>query len=108
MSVRSVPSFRIAPLVALAVLGVAGCGGPSMSQQAPIPSSDALPIVHDPRAVVRMLPDRSLEVTTLVSDRGSRVHGLRIVTPEHREYEAILARTGPMTPGQQVGYLPDP
>ena len=107
MSIRAVSSFLATPLAALACLCFAGCASHS-SAQAPVPSSDHLVLVSQPRAIVRMLPDKSLEVTTLVSEKGSRAPGLRIVSPEHRDYAAILAHTGPMTPGQQVGYLPDP
>ena len=109
MSVRSVVSIRLAPL-ALACLVVAGCsswGVGYAGKRAPVPSSDHLPVVHHPRAVVRMQPDRSLEITTLVSRKGSAVPALRIVTPDDRAYEEILALTGPLEPGlQAAGYLP--
>lgn len=98
------------PLVVLAVVALAGCssfGVGYAGKKAPVPSSDHLPVVHQPRAVVRMQPDRSLEITTLVSRRGSAVPALRIVSPGDRAYEEILALTGPLEPGvQAAGYLP--
>ena len=109
MSFRSVVSFRVAPL-ALACLVAAGCstfGVGYAGKQAPVPSSDHLPDVHHPRAIVRMQHDRSLEITTLVSRRGSAVPALRIVEPGDPAYDQILALTGPIAPGQQAaGYLP--
>lgn len=109
MTVRSLVSIRLAPL-ALVCLAAAGCstwGVGYAGKRAPIPSSDALPVVSHPRAVVRMQPDRSLEITTLVSRRGSAIPALRIVTPDDPAYDDILALTGPIEPGHQTsGFLP--
>ena len=114
MSVRSPassprPSVRIVVL-AISCLAVAGCstwGVGYAGQKSPVPSSDHLEKVSQPRAVVRMQPDQSLEITTLVSRRGSAVPALRIVEPGDPAYDRILALTGPIVPGQQAaGYLP--
>ena len=115
MSIRTVRSFAVAPLAVLACLSLGACStlfggqlGSNVGKQVPPPTSDHLPVVHHPRAIVRMQPDRSLEITTLVSRRGSRVPALRIVMPGDPAYDAILARTGPIAPGQQAaGYLPE-
>ena len=105
------PSVRLVVL-AISCLAVAGCstwGVGYVGQKAPVPSSDHLEKVSHPRAVVRMQPDRSLEITTLVSRRGSAVPALRVVTPDDPSYEAILAHIGPIEPGRQTsGFLPDP
>lgn len=110
-SVSPFARFRTASFVAGACLAVAGCshfGTPAYAgKAAPVPSSDHLPVVSQPRAVVRMQPDRSLEITTLVSRRGSAVPALRIVSPDDPAYARILELTGPIAPGQQAaGYLP--
>ena len=89
--VRSVSYSRrpaaFAPALAvLATLALGACA--SGGQPPPTPKVVHLP--SQPRAVVRMLPDRSLEVVTLVSERGSRAHGVRIVTPQHRDYARLL------------------
>ena len=97
-------------MLAISCLVVAGCstwGVGYAGQKAPIPSSDHLEKVSQPRAVVRMQPDQSLEITTLVSRRGSAVPALRIVMPDDPAYARILELTGPLTPGRQAsGYLP--
>ena len=114
MSVRSVvstprTSVRIV-FLAISCLAVAGCSTWGMGyagKKSPAPSSDHLEKVSHPRAVVRMQPDQSLEITTLVSRRGSAIPALRIVTPDDPAYARILELTGPLTPGRQAsGYLP--
>jgi hypothetical protein len=109
MSFRSPVPFRVASL-ALVGLVAAGCsswGVGYAGKPAPVPSSDHLPVVSEPRAIVRMQPDGALEITTLVSRRGSTVPALRIVAPGDPAYDRILALTGPLVPGQQAaGYLP--
>ena len=111
MIARSASQIVRTTLLALACVAAAGCshfGGVGYAgKKAPVPSSDHLPVVSHPRAVVRMQPDQSLEITTLVSRRGSTIPALRIVTPDDPAYARILELIGPLTPGRQAsGYLP--
>ena len=98
--VRSVSNSRRRPgfAPALAVLATLALGACASGGQ-PAPLSKVAHIPSQPRAVVRMLPDRSLEVVTLVSERGSRAHAVRIVTPEHRDYARLLALVEPLRRG---------
>lgn len=96
-------SFRLAPaaFAAAAACLLAACAStgspPALKRVAQLPSQ--------PRAVVRMLPDRSLEVTTLVSRRGGP-GGIRIVAPGSRDYDLLLARTGVVAPSHDAYPLP--
>ena len=89
------PARTLARRLALALMLAALCG--CATSTAPI---DASPQT----GIVRMRPDRSLEVRLLAGEHGGRVDGVRIVAPEHRDYAAILAGTGPMQPGDQRPY----
>lgn len=81
-------------IVLMLMLGaLSGCATSTASVDAPPQSG-----------IVRMRPDRSLEVHLLADGHGGRVDGVRIVPPEHRDYPVILAGTGPMQPGDQRPY----
>ena len=90
-----------AALAAAAACLLAACASsgssPALNRVAHVPPQ--------PRAVVRMLPDRSLEVTTLVSRRGGP-GGVRIVAPGMRDYDLLLARSGVVAPGHDAYPLP--
>ena len=88
----------VAFAAALLLAGCASAGSPP-----PLKRVEHLP--SKPRAVVRMLPDRSLEVTTLVSRRGGS-GGVRIVAPGQGDYELLLARSGVSGPGHAAWPLP--
>ncbi len=114
MSLRSVVSFHSRLAAAMvsfaAVLAPGGCVSTATTPAAtsaatPAASAATAATATTPQTgIVRMRPDRSLEVRLLDGGSGGRVDGVRIVSPEHRDYGAILALTGPMLPGDQRPY----
>src|SRR5687768_2356776 len=84
--------------LAIAILGLAGCAGSSDATTSSAAKSESRSNAS-PSGVVHMRPDRSLEITTLMSSSGGRATGVRIVSEEHRDYARILELTGPMKPG---------
>lgn len=97
MAITSVIPFRIVllavVLLSLYVLTACAARGTPSTAYNRAPQS----------GLVRMRPDKSLEIRML-EESGSRVDGVRIVSPEHREYAEILEWTGPIEPGQVRPY----
>lgn len=79
---------------------VAGCAGPSATSAAPAPAGTVREEPAAPVGLVRMRPDRSLELT-LHGAHGGRASDVRVIPPEHRDYATILADVGPMRSGDQ-------
>jgi hypothetical protein len=99
-----VASLKCLPAaLAIAVASLSACAG--TAGPAEVSKSESVVASTSPQTgVVRMRPDRSLEVTTLSSAGGGRANGVRIVPPEHRDYARILEQTGPMESGDQRPY----